>query len=105
MTKERSDFRAPRAHQMNVFTMDGIIIFVQLLYDKKTSQIVNGKRINENRKKKIVFMKKNAKNEKNQNLLRRHSISIEKDVTNLPAHQYNRGVAHFGEVTFYKLLD
>ena len=48
-------------------------------------------------------MKKNAKNEKNQNLLR--IVSVEKDVTNLPAHQYNRGVAHFGEVTFYKLLD
>ena len=92
MSKERSDFRAPRTHQMKVFTMDAIIIFVQLLYDKKTSQIVNGKRINENRNKKIIFMKKNAKNEKNQNLLR--IVSVEKDVTNLPAHQYNRGVAH-----------
>ena len=32
------------AHHMNVFTMDAIINFVQLLYDKKSSQIVNGKK-------------------------------------------------------------
>ena len=56
---------------MNVFTIDAIIIFVQLLYDKKSSQIiVNGKRINENRNKKIIFVKKKKKKEKNQNLLR-----------------------------------
>ena len=50
---------------MNVFTIDAIIIFVQLLYDKKSSQIVNSKRINENRKKKSFSWKKRKKKKKN----------------------------------------
>ena len=53
--------------------MDAIIIFVQLLHDKKTSQIVNGKRINENRNKETVFVRKNAKKIKPKSTA--HSIS------------------------------
>ena len=55
---------------MNVFTMYAIVIFVQLLYDEKSSQIVNGKKQNKNSNFFFIFVKKNKKNKKNQNLLR-----------------------------------